>query len=142
MRSIRLFVAGALAVGVLVGTPSQLDARSCMVGLSNDDHFKVSEAVFLGQVVEQRVMPNGQDDNVVETTFAVDAQWKGERTRRATVRTCGGAGTVCSDTYTFEPGQWYVVFAWGHPLRTSGCSLTATREAGAPVLAWLRDQRF
>ena len=140
MRSIQLFVTGALALGLLAGSPRQLDARSCVVGLSNDGHFELSRAVFLGQVVEQRVVPHGQDGNVVETTFSVDTQWKGERTSRATVRTCGGAGAVCSDHYTFELGQWYVVFAWGHPLRASSCSLTSTREAGASVLAWLRDR--
>ena len=142
MRSIRLFVAGAIVVGLLVETSSQVGARSCIVGLSNDHHLKVSDAVFLGQAVEQRVVPDGQDGNVVETTFVVEAQWKGERTQRTTVRSCGGTGTVCPEIYTFERGQWYVVFAWGRPLRTSNCSLTSTREAGASVLAWLRDRQF
>ena len=142
MRSIRLFVAGATVVGLLAETPIQVDARSCVGGLTNDYHFKISESVFLGQAVEQRVVPDGQGGNDVETTFVVDAQWKGERTPRTTVRTCGGAGKVCSDTYAFEPGQWYVVFAWGRPLHTSNCSLTSKREAGASILAWLRGRQF
>ena len=137
----RLLAVVALLVGVLVAAPSRLDARSCIVGLSNDQHLETSSAVFLGQVVGQRVVRDGRGDTEVETTFAVESQFKGEPVQRAVVRTCGGDGMMCPNSFVFEPEQWYVVFAWGSPLRTTNCSLTSTREAGSPVLAWLRERQ-
>jgi hypothetical protein len=137
----RLLAAVAFLVGVLVAAPSRLEARSCIFGLSNDHHLEISSAVFLGQVVAQRVVGDGRGDTEVETTFVVESQFKGEPVQRAVVRTCGGDGRVCPNSFVFDLGRWYVVFAWGSPLRTTNCSLTSTREAGSEVLAWLRERQ-
>jgi len=118
------------------------EARLCVGGRTNEQHFAGSQAVFLGRARGQQVLQGAAGRAETETTFEIDRQWKGEPRPTIAVRTCGAPGEWCEHKVSFEPGQAYVVFASGTPLRTSACSLTSTAEAGIPVVTWLEQRAF
>lgn len=115
-------------------------ARSCVGGLTNDDYWNVSTAVFVGRAVEQTFVSTSDHWTETATTFQVEEQWKGDYQPRLAVRTCGGRGMLCSNTYTFTVGERYLVFASDDPLRTSSCTLTKKGAEAGPVIEWLRQR--
>jgi hypothetical protein len=141
MRFVRLITLGLVLTAMPLPALATDDAaRSCIGGRSNEHHFSTSTAVFVGRAVEQRVVPGPSGYSETETTFEVEQQWKGEPVPTTTVRTCGGGATTCSNSFAFSTGARYLVFAFGSPLRTSDCSLTATIEQAGPTVEWLQQR--
>jgi len=76
-----------------------------------------------------------------ESTFVVERMWKGEPTKTVRVLTCGGTigneGYACAESFNFQVGSRYVVFAGGQPLATSACARTASIVDADTTLKWL-----
>ena len=80
------------------------------------------------------------------TTFEVEEMWKGSPDRTIRVRTCGadrpdlGVDFFCEDSFSFQVGARYLIFAGGAPLKMDRCAPTAWVERAGPTLRWLADK--
>ena len=112
------FVAVALLVAVVVGTPTTERARcNCEATSPINEALAEADAVFAGPIVATRVLPDSYrmtDDSTgavdeLEVTVEVTRWWKGAGTPQAVVRTIY---ECCLCGYPFEKDQSYLIYAW------------------------------
>ena len=115
-----------------------VEARSSAVPDTIDVEFAKSSAVFLGRVVDKRVVRNahGVRDYTVATLQAIKS-WKGRVATTLDVLTCGGDSVICNPGFEFSVGREFVVFATGEPLWVHGCDRTELVSTARRTLRWL-----
>ena len=110
-----LFVVGSL---LFINTPL-VNACSCIVPDSQLDLLEISDAVFLGRVLDIDRKFEGYGYSV---KFEVEKYWKGIFENNVIIGTGFGGGD-CG--YRFENGEDYLVYAYGdNTLSTNSCSRT------------------
>jgi hypothetical protein len=120
-----------------------IPAHALCGAVTLDEDFKGSTAVLVGRAVAQRVAttPAPSWRRATETTFEVEAVWKGVPEETVQIQTCGGIvgkdEIVCMEGFRFVVGSRYVVFADGRPLTTDACHHTALGERAQQTLQWL-----
>jgi hypothetical protein len=122
-----------LIAALVIGAPPRVLVAQCVTFDNPPELFAVSDAVFLGKVVE--TAPTGaRGHHVIESiaTFRLERSWKGPRDR--VVR-------VGSET-PLQIGRRYLVFATGRPLATSTeCRWSEPIEQATEKLDWLSTIR-
>jgi hypothetical protein len=139
----KLRYATALLLGSFAIARSAIPAHALCAAVTLDEDFKRSTAVLVGRAVAQRVAttPTLSWPRAAETTFEVEAVWKGAPEKTVQIRTCGGIvgkeEIICGEGFRFVVGSRYVVFADGRPLTTDTCHHTALGERAQQTLQWL-----
>lgn len=119
---------------------SPASACSCLPPPPPGEALQQAEAVFLGEVVGNRLVEDPGGASGRQVTFRLLRRWKGPETAEvvvATPRDEAGCGVW------FEPGEAYLVYA--HPseghLQTTLCTRTAAATAAEADLAALGEGR-
>jgi hypothetical protein len=110
-----------------------------------DQQWAVSDVVFTGRAIDQKVVSEDGRGAHTLTTFAVEEMWKGTVEKTITIQTCGGIGNggvpPCPESSQFRVGMQYLIFAIGQPIgHTSTCLPTGLLERAQPTLQWLADK--
>ena len=133
---------------------ASVSVRASCRKMTLEEQFALSTVVFVGRATAQEAEAHTRvlgttttftrEEISTVTTFTLEEMWKGASATELRVETCGGRlgdkGFACSESFTFQIGSTYLVFASGDPLQTSACVPTALLERASATLEWLTKQ--
>ena len=128
---------------VLAANPPVVDACSCGPLLDIPEAADGATAVFVGRVVELRIVPVSDPDlgllfENVSVILEVRESWTGVTTSTVKV---SSSWTCCMCGYGFSIGQSYLIYAYGpaSSMVTSVCSRTKPRQEAEEEIARIRE---